>query len=143
MLIPDKDRIIDKIEERNELLEDLDDTADNLKSKSNNFRKVARKIEHKEEENAACFPSVQRLWIAVSLHADLLTFNFNFKTREWCRIKYQSCFPGRNSREPLEEESSAPVPPPNDDIDAMFENYKEEKAEVEKAQAEWDRKHKK
>ena len=71
--IPDKDRIIDKIEERNELLEDLDDTADNLKSKSNNFRKVARKIEHKEEENAACFPSVQLLWIAVSLHVDLLT----------------------------------------------------------------------
>ena len=35
------------------------------------------------------------------------------------------------------------MPPPNDDIDAMFENYKEEKAEVEKAQAEWDRKHKK
>ena len=69
LYIPDKDRIIDKIEERNELLEDLDDTADNLKSKSNNFRKVARKIEHKEEENAACFPSVQRLWIAVSLHA--------------------------------------------------------------------------
>ena len=69
LCIPDKDRIIDKIEERNELLEDLDDTADNLKSKSNNFRKVARKIEHKEEENAACFPSVQRLWIAVSLHA--------------------------------------------------------------------------
>ena len=72
--IPDKDRIIDKIEERNELLEDLDDTADNLKSKSNNFRKVARKIEHKEEENAACFPSVQRLWIAVSSHADPIIF---------------------------------------------------------------------
>ena len=142
-MIPGKDRIIDKIEERNELLEDLDDTADNLKSKSNNFRKVARKIEHKEEENAACFPSVQRLWIAVSLHADHLTLNFNFKTREWCRIKYQSCFPGQNSREPLEEEPSAPMPPPNDDIDAMFENYKEEKAEVEKAQAEWDKKHKK
>ena len=142
-MIPDKDRIIDKIEERNELLEDLDDTADNLKSKSNNFRKVARKIEHKEEENAACFPSVQRLWIAVSPHDDLLILNFNFKTREWCRIKYQSCFPGQNSREPLEEESTAPVPPPNNDIDAMFENYKEEKAEVEKAQAEWDSKHKK
>jgi len=43
----------------------------------------------------------------------------------------------------LEEEPSAPVPPPNDDIDAMFENYKDEKAEVEKAQAEWDSKHRK
>ena len=80
--IPGKDRIIDKIEERNELLEDLDDTADNLKSKSNNFRKVARKIEHKEEENAACFPSVQRVWIAVSLHVDLLTQSCK-STKKW------------------------------------------------------------
>ena len=69
-----------------------------------------------------------------------------FKTREWCRIKYQSCFPGRGSRTRLEEEPVAnPIPPPpeNVDIDAMFENYKEERKEVEKAQSEWDSKHKK
>ena len=68
---------------------------------------------------------------------------FLFQTREWCRIKYQSCFPGRNSRTRLEEETPAPValPPPTNDIDAMFENYKEEQAEVKKAQAEWYAKH--
>ena len=32
---------------------------------------------------------------------------------------------------------------PTVDIDAMFENYKEEREEVEKAQAEWDANHKK
>ena len=43
----------------------------------------------------------------------------------------------------MEEETpaSVPLPPPTDDIDAMFENYKEEQAEVKKAQAEWDAKH--
>ena len=92
-----KDKIIEKINEREELIEDLDGTvnlvflrggiffshlekADDLKEDAKQFKKITQNIEEKEEVNAACFPSLTELWISAR----------HSMSENWVKIKRNS-----------------------------------------------------